>query len=151
LTTAHRCPGVVTPFAYSARTKGKDFMIINFKEPCSWCHHTTYLGSNGFDNEGGHLAYLCPTCGNETPDILPNVDDILPGNLAWNRDPDGTIHWHERVAHIPFNKTFRMIWCDRCQCFVSEKDLKRWTGDDALHHLCPGCDADLLPIEKLEE
>lgn len=42
------------------------------------------------------------------------------------------------------------IWCGMCQAWVAREDLRRWTGDDSLHHLCPGCDSDLLPIEDME-
>lgn len=41
-------------------------------------------------------------------------------------------------------------WCLMCQCYVRRADMNRWTGDDALHYLCPGCDSDLLPVESLE-
>ena len=39
------------------------------------------------------------------------------------------------------------IWCRLCQVFVKKSDLKRWTGDDQLHWLCPGCDSDLIENE----
>jgi Zn finger protein HypA/HybF involved in hydrogenase expression len=42
------------------------------------------------------------------------------------------------------------IWCDACETWVDKSELKRWTGDDALHYLCPGCDSDLVPVEILE-
>lgn len=42
------------------------------------------------------------------------------------------------------------IWCRLCETWVNRNELKRWTGDDALHWLCPGCDDDLLPVESLE-
>lgn len=44
----------------------------------------------------------------------------------------------------------KIIWCFRCQCFVKREDLKIWTGDDMLHRLCPGCDADLVEPEIQE-
>ena len=124
-------------------------MILEYKEVCSNCSNVSYLGQSGIDHEGVHVAYLCPNCGNETPDIIPDVDDILPGEIAWYRAPNGTIHWYIVPTPISLLPS-KMIWCDRCQCFVSEKDLKRWTGDDALHRLCPGCDTDLLPVGELE-
>ncbi len=43
------------------------------------------------------------------------------------------------------------IWCKYCEHYVNERDLKIWTGDDSIHHLCPGCDDDLLPVERMEE
>lgn len=44
------------------------------------------------------------------------------------------------------------IWCANCEMHYTPADLKRWTGDDAVHYLCPGCDSDLLllPVERLE-
>lgn len=42
------------------------------------------------------------------------------------------------------------IWCEVCEDWIKRAELVRWTGDDALHWLCPGCDSDLLPVEKLE-
>ncbi len=42
------------------------------------------------------------------------------------------------------------LWCGRCTCWVAKKDLKIWSGDDMRHHLCPGCDADLLEPEIME-
>lgn len=41
------------------------------------------------------------------------------------------------------------IYCINCDVWVLKSGLKRWTGDDALHWLCPGCDSDLLPVEPL--
>ena len=43
-----------------------------------------------------------------------------------------------------------LIWCEFCETHVERKDLKRWTGDDKLHRLCPGCDSDLLEPESME-
>jgi hypothetical protein len=43
-----------------------------------------------------------------------------------------------------------VVWCGCCDCWVKISELKRWTGDDRLHYLCPGCDDDLLPIERLD-
>lgn len=43
------------------------------------------------------------------------------------------------------------IWCGMCQGWVARVDLIIWTGDDSLHHLCPGCDSDLLPVEGMDE
>ena len=42
------------------------------------------------------------------------------------------------------------IWCVLCEDWIERDELKRWTGDDALHWLCPGCDSDLLPVESME-
>lgn len=44
------------------------------------------------------------------------------------------------------------IWCDPCQCYVERQTLRRWSGDDAVHWLCPGCDSDLVfPILPVDE
>lgn len=43
------------------------------------------------------------------------------------------------------------IYCIVCDAWVLKSGLKRWTGDDALHWLCPGCDSDLLPVERLPD
>ena len=42
------------------------------------------------------------------------------------------------------------IFCIVCEDWIDRSELKRWTGDDALHYLCPGCDSDLLPVQSLE-
>ena len=42
------------------------------------------------------------------------------------------------------------IYCGVCEDWIPRGELKHWTGDDALHYLCPGCDSDLLPVENLE-
>jgi hypothetical protein len=41
------------------------------------------------------------------------------------------------------------LYCTVCDAWVLKSSLKRWTGDDALHWLCPGCDSDLVPVEPL--
>lgn len=48
------------------------------------------------------------------------------------------------------NKSDDPIWCRVCECWQERSGLKRWTGDDRLHFLCPGCDDDLLPVERLD-
>jgi hypothetical protein len=42
----------------------------------------------------------------------------------------------------------KLIYCRVCQDLIAESELKRWSGDDALHFLCPGCDSDLLPVRN---
>lgn len=49
------------------------------------------------------------------------------------------------------NQRNGIVWCDNCCEWVSIRTLKRWTGDDRLHWLCPGCDDDLLPVERLPQ
>jgi hypothetical protein len=39
------------------------------------------------------------------------------------------------------------IWCVICQDWIARSELKRWSGDDQQHFLCPGCDSDLLPTQ----
>jgi predicted SprT family Zn-dependent metalloprotease len=41
-------------------------------------------------------------------------------------------------------------WCKLCQAWYLKTDLIKWTGDDQLHYLCPGCDSDLVEPEKQE-
>jgi hypothetical protein len=43
-----------------------------------------------------------------------------------------------------------VVWCGYCECWINTSELKRWTGDDRLHWLCPGCDDDLVPVDGLE-
>jgi hypothetical protein len=42
------------------------------------------------------------------------------------------------------------IYCRVCEDWIKRSELKRWTGDDAVHHLCPGCDSDLLLVKSAE-
>jgi len=51
---------------------------------------------------------------------------------------------------IPHKPSKGAKWCDNCQCWVESFDAKRWTGDDRLHWLCPGCDVDLVEPEIME-
>lgn len=37
------------------------------------------------------------------------------------------------------------IHCPICQDWIDKSELKKWSGDDRRHFLCPGCDSDLLP------
>ncbi len=45
----------------------------------------------------------------------------------------------------------KKIWCVVCQDYIARSELKLWSGDDAYHHLCPGCDNDLLPVQTEAE
>jgi hypothetical protein len=64
------------------------------------------------------------------------------------------LHGEPETGHVDIldycRKPKNSIWCDNCQAWVERTDLKRWTGDDSLHWLCPGCDADLLEPENME-
>jgi len=40
------------------------------------------------------------------------------------------------------------IYCNICKDWISKNELQRWTGDDALHYLCPGCGKDMLPVRN---
>ena len=42
------------------------------------------------------------------------------------------------------------VYCIVCDAWVLKTGLKKWTGDDALHFLCPHCDTDLMPVEHPE-
>lgn len=52
----------------------------------------------------------------------------------------------ERLAHIQKGE----IWCRICEDWIGKNELRRWTGDDQLHYLCPGCGADLVWPKSLE-
>lgn len=41
-------------------------------------------------------------------------------------------------------------WCKMCETWVKRSELVRWTGDDALHYLCPGCDSDMVEVQSIE-
>lgn len=71
-----------------------------FEVPCDNCHYQRpmYIGVSGIDSEGTKLAYRCPDCGTETCDILPDVDDIFPKEIAWARHADGEIEWFNQSA-----------------------------------------------------
>ena len=45
----------------------------------------------------------------------------------------------------------KRIYCPLCDAYYAEHELILWTGDDRLHHLCPGCDSDLLPSTSSPE
>src|SRR5574343_12784 len=77
------------------------------KDGCPNCHHqvSLWLGFSGVDNEGVHMAYRCMVCEFETCDYIPDVDDIMPAEIAWRREPDGVITWYsqeraEQNAHL---------------------------------------------------
>jgi hypothetical protein len=68
-----------------------------------------------------------------------------------NDDDWADLHGEWDAVSIPHRPSKSHIWCDRCEVWVDPSDLKRWTGDDMLHRLCPGCDADLMDPEIMEE
>lgn len=78
------------------------------KDGCPNCHHqvSIWLGFSSVDNDGVHLAYRCPNCGFETCDLIPDVDDIMPAEIAWRRETDGVITWYleERAEHSVLQK-----------------------------------------------
>lgn len=44
------------------------------------------------------------------------------------------------------------IYCQYCEWWVDRAHLIFWTGDDAVHFLCPGCDADMVfPILAVDD
>lgn len=77
----------------------------------------------------------CPRC-----KALVNIE-VLPVPVFQASIPVGRIRKEEEEK----------VYCIVCDAWVLKSGLKRWTGDDALHRLCPGCDSDLLPVERLEE
>lgn len=42
------------------------------------------------------------------------------------------------------------VWCQICEDWINKSEFVRWTGDDALHHLCPGCDSDMTAPQPLD-
>lgn len=80
------------------------------KDGCPNCHHQVplYLGASGLDNEGMKVAYRCPNCGMETCDYIVGVDDIIPAEFAWVREPDGVVTWYlkerEHESLTPYTK-----------------------------------------------
>ncbi len=92
-------------------------------------------------------------------------DHYIRGADGWTTDESFTAWFAEVLKSIRIEEYQRVkrvmendpafdknkIWCDRCQDYIAKSELKRWTGDDALHYLCPGCDSDLLPVQILEE
>lgn len=65
---------------------------------------------------------------------------------------------HLRTVISGFPNTWWMIepvetkvWCQVCQTHVDESELRKWSGDDALHYLCPGCGSDLKPVRNLDK
>lgn len=80
--------------------------------------------------------------------ICPNCTGTL---WKWKSGEDGRFCEHcGHVMEWTDTPPDMVIWCRPCQAYYTKADLKRWTGDDALHYLCPGCDSDLLPVERLE-
>jgi hypothetical protein len=50
------------------------------------------------------------------------------------------------------NNKVGKIWCRVCQDWIDRSTLRRWTGDDRLHYLCPGCDSDMVfPVRDVDE
>jgi hypothetical protein len=41
-------------------------------------------------------------------------------------------------------------WCGICEDWIGKHELRRWSGDDQLHLLCPGCGADMVQPVSLE-
>lgn len=93
----------------------------------------------------------------DAPDGMHRVEEVEQDRDFENYDLDANeepyrwsvveIDVDQRAKDIAERK---IIWCFRCQCFVKREDLKIWTGDDMLHRLCPGCDADLVEPEIQE-
>lgn len=80
----------------------------------------------------------------------------MPKKIKDEFDYQDYLHSAEGLPDFEENERQRKlaegkVYCVMCECWVDKNELKRWTGDDALHYLCPGCDSDLLPVQNLEE
>jgi len=42
------------------------------------------------------------------------------------------------------------VYCRNCETWVNPSDFNRWTGDDMIHYLCPGCDGDMFEPQTME-
>ncbi len=86
------------------------------KDGCPKCHHqvSLWLGASGTDRDGLHIAYICPNCGFETCDYVPNVDDILPEKFAWSRETDGSVRWYRENMGIDIARSSDVTVCAEC-------------------------------------
>jgi hypothetical protein len=64
--------------------------------------------------------------------------------MSWS-DLHGETYEQKREA-----KMKEAIYCVVCCDWIPKDQLKIWTGDDMLHHLCPDCDSDLMESEIME-
>jgi hypothetical protein len=104
---------------------------------------------------------LCPFC---ELDILEPVTEKFyrdPGRSKFDFDCPRcrkkvdieVIHVPVFQSSVPVGRLFvsqeEKLYCIVCDAWVLKSSLKRWSGDDALHWLCPGCDSDLVQVEPL--
>lgn len=99
--------------------------------------------SDPFRNEPGSPEpsgeWYCPECGHIRRTYRGENDD----NAHCVKDG-------KRMIWKPDEHPADSIWCGLCEIWVERKDFIKWTGDDALHYLCPGCDSDMLPVQNME-
>lgn len=86
------------------------------KDGCPNCHHqvSLWLGASGTDRDGLHIAYICPNCGFETCDYVPDVDDSLPEKFAWSRNSDGSVTWYRKNMGIDIASSADLTVCAEC-------------------------------------
>lgn len=94
---------------------------------------------NEVDTPESNGEWYCPKCGHTRRTYRGENDD----NAFCVKDGKSMIWKPEE--HLPDS-----IWCGLCEVWVEHKNLVPWSGDDAQHYLCPGCDSDMLPVENIE-
>lgn len=79
--------------------------------------------------------------------IMSNVLFLLDdGTRVWYTDMPAGSEVREQADQLLKDS----IYCVVCEGWIKRSELTRWTGDDQLHYLCPGCGSDLLPVQDLE-
>lgn len=84
--------------------------------------------------------WICPRCGKKHRTYLEpgiyNYQFCITDNcrMIWRGD----------------NVARDAVYCFNCEGWTEPKDFVRWTGDDMLHWLCPGCDGDMREPESME-
>ncbi len=59
---------------------------------------------------------------------------------ARHNQPAVTVETGEQRSQVQKGDT----WCGVCEDWIGKNELRRWTGDDQLHFLCPGCGQDMV-------
>jgi hypothetical protein len=84
--------------------------------------------------------WICPRCGDK------HRTHLKPGVYNYQfcvKDNTRKIWRGDNVADDA-------VYCWNCEAWIEPKDFVRWTGDDMLHYLCSGCDADMREPVSLE-
>lgn len=116
-------------------TKCKNKSLQDEYFECSGCGGTGYIdGSTICDLCGGGGCYLDACCSEHAEEY--EVDEVIK------------MKRREELRSLVDQGL--VIWCSICEDHIHKVELRRWTGDDALHYLCPGCGSDLLPVQTLE-